>query len=243
MADGTKIEWTDATSDGGRTFRRDNRDIRKLKASDKPIRRGSAVLRQPLPNISVALAAVAAKASWDDVRGLGQPAMANGDNVIPSFGWLVAVGAQPIELLHDERVRARRDHLNTPAAQNCPRPSSLAKFWARRVSVAHFCISAGLANALSSHRARRQPRLASTAPCLTLIARLLPVCLGRSGSHSHIPARAADIGVAVEPRSIFGEFGQRLRFSAAAAFLRAVDLPRNKPAVCGTAIFGDSHAL
>lgn len=243
MADGTRIEWTDATSERGRSLGRNDRDIRKLNAPDKPICRGPALLLEPRPYISVTLAAVAAKAGWDDVRMLGHAPMTNGDDVIPRLGRLVAVGTQALELLQDERPCARRDHFNTSVAQRCTRPASLAKFDAFRVSVAHFCVCAGLAHSLFCHLTQGKPFLASTTPRLATLARPLPVRLRRSWRRSHVPARAADIGVAVEPRSIFSELGQWLRISAAAAFLCAIHPARDKPSVCCTTIFGGSHAF
>jgi hypothetical protein len=55
--------------------------------------------RQPLPNVSVSLRAIACRAARDDVAGVGDPAFGYGNYVIPGRCRLWAVGTEALELL------------------------------------------------------------------------------------------------------------------------------------------------
>lgn len=232
MSDHTSIEWADATL-----------DVSQRDALEKAVVRPPTSRLQPLPNISIPLAAVATDASRDDVCGLGDAAVANWSYVVPCLGRLGAVGARVIELLQKQRAGESRNRLNTPFAPSRMRPAAKSIVLTLSIAPSRFRVSARLADALPSNVRQGLPLGASTAPAQTGPAHRLAFRFRWSFGFSCLPAFSTKIAHAVEARTVGIEPVRRSVLTALAAPLLSVLAARDEPTVGCSNIFMVCHAL
>jgi len=106
MSTKTGIEWTDAklAANACATFG---------KALNQKLCRFDPFSRHPLPNVTVAVGAIAAHTRRDDVFGRSLAASRDWNNVIPGFGCSGAISAPALEILQQTHPADFRNALHT----------------------------------------------------------------------------------------------------------------------------------
>lgn len=242
MADHTHIEWADATSERRGALRRKECRPGQGQAINQLHLRRTTLRGEPIPDISRSLAAIAARAGGHDVRGFSTAASGDRHDVIPCRAGGIAVRAAPIERLHDQRCRFRRDSVNTTATARGSASSAVSKLRIRRVSRPRVLVCAR--STQPGPYGGSQPCLTAPTPCQAGCA--LPPTLADSWARrraSRSSAPRTHISTAIVARSVHHERVDRAVLPTAGAHLRSIRAAREIAPVGGTAILGGSHAL
>jgi hypothetical protein len=208
MADNTPIEWTDAPL-----------DLAQGGDFDKSVMRRPASPGKPFPNVTVALAAVAANACGNDVAGFRDTAKAHRDDVIPRGGRRRAVGAKTVKLLGEQQASFFGHWFDPALSAHCM--SQARRTVAARVpiSLSSFAVCTFVAGSLPLDICRRQPALTAATPALACRGHRLAHRFGGAGRGTLRAARPADVTATVDAGSVNLEPVERTRNTAAAAGL------------------------
>ena len=125
--------------------------------------RYAASRREPLVEVAVPLAAVAALTCGHDVPRLGAPTTGHRDYVVPRLSRCVAVGAEPVKVLKQILFSARRYSIYPAPSLRRSLLSIVPKGRVGRVSMALGSTAAGRASA-TPHLILAAPRLAPRTP-------------------------------------------------------------------------------
>lgn len=202
MSDGTKIQWTDATSDVGQKH-----------AINYPIVEGPAGLGNPLLNVSIALGTVARRAGGHDVVGGGATTTGHWNDVIVPGRKGVAVSALAFKQFPEHFPALARYRCHAAPTRRCAFLPRFAKALAVAVVETSVCVGARLTPA-SPQGLGWHPRLASRAPSRPQQPHLSPLDERGSGLHSVRRALAASRGKTVRARNVRVEGVSRMPLPA-----------------------------
>lgn len=227
MGDTTSIEWTDATSGCGlellagvRAAWRRQLVVVVRNPVDRHVVDRAAGGREPFPDVSVALRAVAREAGTDDVARLAEASSHERHHVVDRGGRRRTVGAWPVKQLGIDELRNRLE-----APLPCLHDGTHAK---AEVRVPRVELSALLVDVLPAQAAvdgfGRMPRRAFTAPVEASCALLGALALRWALPRPFAPARTASRCQPIVPRPVGAEVRSRLpRPASPAPFLPGLD--------------------